>query len=93
MQKMTGEQIAEAVDKIIEEIPHQERKVMGAINWGDLSVREVRENKCIWPDPDDGVEIEVLIEEADPANSEFCEYLFNQFYKQFGIIVLFRTEW
>jgi hypothetical protein len=91
--KMTGQQIAEAVDRIINGIEHLDRQGMGAINWGDLGVCEVREITCLWPEPDDEHQIEVLIEEADPSNYQFAEFIVNRFHLEFGFYIHVLTEW
>ena len=91
---MTYQEIAEAVDKIIDEIGPEDRRNMGAINWGDLSVHEIRECRSVWPDPPDAKpEIEVSIEEADPSNYEFLNHIYERMLAEHGVSLSIVCEW
>jgi hypothetical protein len=90
---MTYSEIAHEVNKIIGAIPQQERKGMGAINWGDLGVRFIRECRDVWPDTDEQPTVEVLIDEADPSNFEFQNYIYERMVTEFGVHLSIVTEW
>lgn len=91
---MTYQEIADNVNRIIAEIPRQERLKMGAINWGDLGVCFIRECRDVWPEPpDEKPFIEVTIDEADPNNYEFCSYIYDRMLLEFGVALDIKTEW
>jgi hypothetical protein len=89
---MTGQEIADAIEKIIGElVPADFDQLGGGINWGDLGPASIREIKTIWPE--EQIYTEVLIEEADPDNGDLCGRLADLMLERHGIGLTFRTEW
>lgn len=88
---MNGEEIANAVNKIIKSLNKKDFKDE-AINWGDLSVHEVVRRIELWPNEDFEV-IEVVIEEADSSSYRFCAEIIKRFKEKYGFEIYVFTEW
>ncbi len=90
---MKPEEIAGAVNKIIEEIPKSDRIFLGAINWGDLGCSQIREIREVWPYGDTDVSYEVTVEEADPSSYQLAAWIEFKMSEEHGISISVRLEW
>lgn len=102
---MTGVEIAEAVNLIIEEMKQDRLKtpvdptthsawLVDAVNWADLGCSEVLEESCIWTEADKYETIVAIIEEASPDAGYFISEVMKRFNDKYpGIDIEIRTEW
>jgi hypothetical protein len=89
---VTGKEIADAVDAIIDTLDPKDFPTREAINWGDLGVVLVSKVEIIYPEEEPSG-FEVLIEEADPSSIRFCAEIADIFLYRYGFRIDVRTEW
>lgn len=94
--KITPEQIAESVQKIIDDLralpPLGTDFIDFAVNWADLKVKAVYSQQMVWPDIEK-TEYRVEISEAAPDAVEFHEAVMERFYRKHKIYITVQTEW
>lgn len=90
---MKPEEIAKAVNKIIEEIPKTDKMLLGAVNWGAIGCSQIREIREIWPYYDTDASYEVTVEEADPSSYLLAEWIELKMDEKHGIHISVRVEW
>jgi hypothetical protein len=91
-EKMTGQEIADAVNKILKEAAtHKKDFESDSINWGDLKCNEVREVTTIYPYEE--VSREIVIDEASPDSFHLPWYVHEQLKNLYDLDCAVRTEW
>ena len=88
---MTGYDICETVNKIIEELRDDKDAKEYPVNWGDISVNEVSIKKVIYPG--EYMEMQVTISEASPDAYDFCERISTLFQEKHGFFITVISEW
>lgn len=88
---MTGKQIKDAIDKIIDDLK-KEGGDYGAVNWGDLECVSVERVWQMYPDKGEE-RILAIIEEAAPDAFIFRNEIHDRLYNEYGVLVDVRTEW